>query len=128
MPEQIPDGLQPLTTFRFDAGAAKFATDDMELQIDALETRIERVVDKCKIGDQGFPVIGAILNLTHNQEELELLARGLLKVAKLVGPLDDLKKRQQVLELARENPTWFAWAFGDFNQSVDEAIEQILES
>lgn len=114
----------PINSFRFNASSASFAKAEIELQIEALEVRIETIVKKFTV--EGNPILGLILQLTHNQEELVGLSKGLGRLAELIGPYDELQQRKQLLDIAEKDPNWLAWAFGDFNQEIDDALNKFL--
>jgi hypothetical protein len=126
---QIPNSSNnkgPITSFKFNTNSASFARKEIDLQIEALEIRIDNIIKKFTV--DGNPIIAALLTLTHNQEELLGLSKGLGRVADLIGPLDELLKRKEVIELAEKDPTWLAWAFGDFDNQVDEAIDKFFDN
>jgi hypothetical protein len=126
---QQPDNranIGPITSFQFNSNSAGFAKKELELQIEALQIRIENIVSRFTIDNN--PVIAVLLNLTHNKEELLGLSKGLGRVAELIGPLDELIKRKEVIDLAEKDPSWLAWAFGNFDTQVDEAIDKFLSN
>lgn len=129
MTNQQPDNrsnIGPITSFQFNSTSAAFAKKELELQIEALQIRIDNIISRFTI--DGNPVIGIILNLTHNKEELLGLSKGLGRVAELIGPLDELMKRKEVIDLAEKDPSWLAWAFGNFDTQIDEAIDKFLSN
>jgi len=118
--------MGPITSFQFNSNSAAFAKKELELQIEALQIRIDNIVSRFTI--DGNQVIAIVLNLTHNKEELLGLSKGLGRVAELIGPLDELMKRKEVIDLAEKDPSWLAWAFGNFDTQVDEAIDKFLSN
>ena len=119
-PEERPQGIQPVKRFKIDLDHALTAEGDINLQIEALEMRIQRFIDKCQV--RGAPIINHILNLTHDEEELARLGAGLQRVAGLVKTLDTLQDKKRVLEVAKQEPEWMAWAIGDFSDDVDNFL------
>lgn len=115
---------KPIQSFRFNTSSASFAKQEIDLQIEALELRIDNIVNKFTL--DGNPIIAPIVQISHNKEELIGLSKGLSRVAELLEPLDLLRKRKEILDLAESDPGWLAWAFGDFDQEVDEAISELL--
>lgn len=115
---------KPIDTFRFNASSASFAKKEIDLQIEALETRIDNIVNKFTL--DGNPIIVPIMHISHNKEELIGLSKGLSRVAELLEPLDVLRKRKEILDLAESDPSWLAWAFGDFDEEIDEALNKFL--
>lgn len=129
MTNQLPEdrtNIGPITSFKFDSNSAAFAKKELELQIEALQIRIDNIISRFTV--DGNPVIAVLLNLTHNKEELLGLSKGLGRVAELIGPLDELVKRKEVIDLAEKDPSWLAWAFGNFDNQVDEAIDKFLSN
>jgi hypothetical protein len=122
--ERLPN--TPINSFKFNSSSASFAKAEVELQIEALETRIDNIVKKFTV--EGNPVLGLILQLTHNKEELAGLSKGLGRLADIIGPYDELQQRKQLLEIAEKDPNWLAWAFGDFDQEIDEAIVKLFST
>jgi hypothetical protein len=120
------DEKYTVSSFRFNPNAGIFAKNEIDLQIEALKMRIENIVNKFPL--KGMPVIEMILSISHDKEELIGLSKGLGRVAELVGPLEQLEKRREVLDIAESDPNWLAWAFGDFDSEVDEAINNILST
>jgi len=114
----------PINSFRFNSSSASFARAEVELQLEALEIRIENIVKKFTI--EGNPILGLILQLTHDQEELAGLAKGLGRLADLIGPYDELQQRKQLLDIAEKDPNWLAWAFGDFDEEINETIKKFF--
>lgn len=109
--------------FRFTARNIPAAEKELELRINALDARIEKIVHKVSVG--GGPILHPILNASRSRTELELLGKALLRVAPLVEELDDLRKRLGVLELAKSDPKWLAWAFGDFGEELDAFLNEV---
>lgn len=125
-PEKRPTGISPINRFTFSVSAVSVAQKDTQLQIEALEERIQTII-KAKGIINDMPILSHILSMTRDQETLKGLAKGLDRVADLVGPLDELKSKKAVLELAETNPEWFAWAFGDFDEPIEKLINSIRE-
>lgn len=120
--ERLPN--TPIDSFKFSSSSASFAKAEIELQLEALEIRIDNIVKKFTV--EGNPVLGLILQLTHNKEELAGLSKGLGRLADLIGPYDELQQRKQLLDIAEKDPNWLAWAFGDFDHEIDEALNKLL--
>lgn len=123
-PEAIPTGLEPPTVFRFNTSNISGTKREIDLQTEAYAERIKRISDKCIIAEH-YPVIPQILNLSRDPEELKRLAKGLNRVAEIISEYDELQKRATVLEVAEKDPSWLAWAFGDF-EPQDIVIEDFL--
>lgn len=128
-PEQKPQDLAPVRKFVFSLDAAKGAKEDLGLQLEAAEQRLQAIIDKCAVtmNGQPFPLIDKILTLTHDPDELKVLAKGLERVASFIADLDDLQQKAKILELIDKDPSWLTWAFGDFEDEIEKGL-QSLES
>ena len=128
-PEERPLNAKPLDSFTFSTAALDHSADDIELQLEAVEIKINRLVDKFPITIDGrpFPVIQKIIELCQDEQELLGVAKALERVAGYVPLLDTLKRQRDVIEYAKSNPSWCAWAFGDFDKEID-AIEAEVSS
>lgn len=113
-------------SFKFSLDAAAEAEHDLDLQIEALETKIARITDKATI--KGHPLITMILQLTQDKEELSILGEGLKRVAVYVTELTDLKQRKGMLEVARSNPDWLFLTFGDLSSEIDQFVATLEET
>lgn len=122
-PEALPDNLNPISKFTFNAALAADAKAGNEALIEAMNNRIDKIIQAFTVSD--IPVIRGILSVSHDKEELKGLAKGLDRVADLIGVLDQLELRQKILEYAEEDPTWFASAFADLESVVDE-VERVI--
>lgn len=129
-PEEKPKEVKPVETFVFSTAAISHSKEDTNLQIEALETRINKLVDKYGLTVNGhpFPVIEHILKISHDETELVGVGRALERVASLIGQLDELHDQRRAIELAEEKPEWFAWAFADLSSDVEHGISGILNT
>lgn len=115
-PERKPN-LGNIDRFTFSLANVDSAEQDLTLQVQAYEDRIQKLVDHATV--QEIPILKHILGLTHDEDELTLLGTALLRVAPLVKTYDELSEKRNLLKVARENPSWVAWAFGDFESDFD---------
>lgn len=115
----------PIKSFRFNSASASFAKKEVDLQLEALEIRIDNIIKKFTI--DGNPILGIILQMTHNQEELKGLSKGLGRLSELIGPYEELQKRKEIIDIAEKDPSWLAWAFGDFDSEIDDALNRFLD-
>src|SRR4051812_8331971 len=106
-----------LEGFRFSFDRIKEAEHDLDLQISALEAHIDKYVRKIEL--DGHPIVAYILQLTHKEEDLTKLSEALKRIAPYVSKLDDLNRRKNVFDLATKDPSWMAWAFGDFTNELE---------
>ena len=128
-PEVKPEGVGSMESFKFSLAASDHAREDVGLRIEALETRLRRIEDKCMVTIQGqkAPLLANILGLNRNKAELKALAAGLDRAADLVEELDKLKAQEGVLEMAKADPNFFAWAFSDFDHAIND-IDNYLKN
>ena len=49
----------------------------------------------------------------------------LKRVSKIIEAHDEVQKRVQILEFAKENPEWMKWAFADLASNVESAVETL---
>lgn len=124
-PESKPDTTD-IQNFTFSLRNVDYAENDLELQAQAFEDRISKIVEHATVND--IRIVGSILGLTHNANELTMIGRALERVAPLIETLDEIRQKQALLALAKANPSWVAWAFGDFEREIDAAIERLDQS
>ena len=77
-----------INTFMFSVERAKEARRDVDLRVDALESRLDNISNKVRLGD--MPIITMILQISHDPNDLEALGNALVRVSKIVEPLDIL--------------------------------------
>lgn len=106
--------------FRFTLSRATEAERDLDLQIAALDSHIDKVNRTIEVN--GIPLITAILGLTHDEKELNRIADALKLIAPYVSKLDKLNLRKKVFNLAREDAFWLESAFGDIDGELDKLI------
>lgn len=116
-PERRPRDVAPLTKFWFAPHRLDNTLQDIELQLEALETRISNIVTKCDV--QGTPVLAALLRLTHDPADFQLVARCLTKLAEIMPEYDRLEARRNFVDHVANDPGWVASAFGDFSDEID---------
>lgn len=110
--------MDQVPSFKFSFARTKEAEKDIDLQINAIETFLDKITRGVEIN--GHPVVGYILQLTHEEPDLKRLGEALIKVAPHIKKLDDLKRRKDLFELAAKEPHWLQWAFGDFEAELDQ--------
>lgn len=109
--------------FWFTLARVTEADKDLDLQISALESRMDKLVKATELN--GIPILGHILGLSHDREELQRLAKAIDRVAPLIERHDKLKAHKAVLETAKNEPNFMAWAFGEFTQELDVFTKEI---
>lgn len=120
MPEEPEDAK--MQRFLFDADLGDAAGEDIQLRISALEERLNRIVKRATVKD--VPVLQSILNLSTDPDELEVLGKALVRVAEILPELEELQKRQSVIDTVKEHPEWLAATFADFSSDIDEFIDR----
>lgn len=113
---------EELRRFLFDLNLGDTAGQDLQLRVDALEERLNRIVQRATLKD--IPVLQSILNLSTDTDELEVLGKALLRVSELLPELEELRKRQNVIDTVQEHPEWLAATFADFSSDIDEFIDR----
>lgn len=126
MPEQdhsqypeIKPPVQELTTFSFNPLLAQEERQRLERHSEALQERIDRIVKRVRIGSREIPLLGAILDLTNEKDDLLLLSRALQGVAPLLEEYNDIREKLDALEFIEGNVPFLASVFGDFSSAVD---------
>lgn len=117
-------GSFPMKTFNFNLDASLETKKEIKSQLSTVNDRIEKIVDHFQIDD--FPVVQVILNMTHDKETLKGVAKALDRVADLIEIKDSLQSKLKIIEHAEKDPSWFASTFGDFADSIEQDIQQIL--
>jgi hypothetical protein len=125
-PEKIPEGLSSIDTFPFSVKAGKLAKKDIESQLDAVNARIDKIVDHFIFSDT--PILMFILRLTDKKADLKKLSKALDRVADLVEIQSDLNSRLSVLKVLESDPNWFATTFSDYSDEIDRDISFIIDN
>ena len=108
--------------FVFSFERALEAKKDINLRIDALESRLDNIARKVTINDH--PVIPMILSVSHDEEELTNLGNAILRIAQIIQPLDELRAQKSMIDLAEKNPNTFVGMFGDFSTELDDFLSE----
>jgi hypothetical protein len=89
--------------------------------------RIEtKIVDHFTIGDT--PILRFILNMDPTRDDLKKLSKALDRLADIVETYESLATKLSVIKAAESDPNWFALAFGDFENEIDEDIEKFFNA
>jgi hypothetical protein len=64
--------------------------------------------------------------MTHDKETLKGLSKALDRVADLIEIKDNLHSKLKIIEHAEKDPSWFASTFGDFSDSIDKDLQNLL--
>lgn len=114
----------PITSFTFSMETANKSKEEIFTKVKSLSDRIDKIVNQFTIDD--MPILKPILNITHSKNDLKRLAKALDRVADIIEVHDALEGKLKVLELAQNEPHWFAAAFGDFEKDIDSAIDKLI--
>lgn len=102
----------------------KATKNDLQHQADNLKERIDKIIDHFTVND--VPILKLILNVAEDRDDLKKLSKALDRLADLNEHYLSLVKKLNVIEQAETDPNWFALAFGDFEQDVDSALNNLF--
>ncbi len=122
-PEKVPQSA-PIKNFYFSLDAAADSKTEIKNQISMLEERIEKIIQHFTVDD--MPIIRFILNMTHDKEIIKGISKALDRVSDLVEHHDNLSSKLKVIEHAEQDPSWFAYTFGDFSSNIDSDISSLF--
>lgn len=127
-PEQIPNGLDAVyDNFKFSFSMVNDTFKELQEHHSNLDARISQIVDSEKFFINGFPVLKNILFLSPKKNDLKKLSKALDRLADLVEAFDSIESKINLIETVRQDPHWFAWAFGDFSNEIPNDINIISE-
>lgn len=115
---------QTYDKFPFSAKASLEVQSELQSQLQNLNDRIEKIVSNVLVGD--MPLIRFVLQTSHDKIELKKFAKAVDRIADLIEGVDQLESKLKIIELAQKDPQWFALAFGDFSQEIDNDIGKIF--
>jgi hypothetical protein len=110
--------------FTFSMKLAAETGRDISKKVETLNERIDKIADAFMIND--MPIIKAILSVTRSKSDLKKLAKALERLSDIIELHDSLKNRLTVIETVQNDPQWFVSSFADFEQDIEETIEQII--
>jgi hypothetical protein len=122
-PEIVPE-VSTVDKFTFSLKASKPLKKQMQSELEYLQARIEKISEAVLVGD--LPIVRFILQASHDRKELKKLAKAIDRVADLIEVQDKLQSKLTVIEIAEKDPNWFALAFGDFSDQIDNDILSIF--
>lgn len=125
-PEKIPEGLSSIDKFPFSISAGKSAKKDIQLQLDNINNRIDKIVDHFIFSD--VPILMFILRATNQKSDLKKLAKAIDRIADLVEMQSDLNQRLSVINILESDPTWFTSTFSDYSDEIDRDISYIIDN
>lgn len=111
-------------TFQFSKRVASDTLKEINQELEALDDRIFRLIDRVKFAEteigKEVPILAHILRLGATQEELVLLGNVLVRIAPLVARSEELNKRKDIIQFAIDSPNIFAATFADFSSSFNQ--------
>lgn len=118
--------MSNINKFNFSFEMASKAKKQLEDDTFILKQRIDKIVDHFTIGDT--PILRFILNMDPTRDDLKKLAKALDRLADIVETYESLVTKLSVIKAAESDPNWFALAFGDFENEIDEDIEKFFNA
>jgi hypothetical protein len=125
-PEKIPEGISSIDTFPFSIKAGKSAKNEIENQLNAINDRIDKIVDHFVFSD--IPILMYVLKATRQKSDLKKMAKAIDRLADLVQAQDDLSSRLNVINTLEADPTWFASTFSDYSDEIDRDLSFIIDN
>jgi len=122
-PESIPK-VNSYDKFPFSAKASLSVQSELQSQLETLNERIDKISSNVIVGD--MPLVKFVLQTSHNKNELKKFAKAVDRIADLIEAVDQLEAKLKIIETAQKDPEWFAFAFGDFSQEIDDDLSEIF--
>ena len=117
----MPEGLK---SFKFSFDMVKKSKDEIQSEAENLKERIDKIVEHFSVND--VPILKFILNVTESRDDLKKLSKAIDRLADLTEHYNNLTRKLNVIEQAEMDPNWFALAFGDFQQDIDQALDSMF--
>ena len=111
------------SNFKFSLDRASEAERDIQLQCQAAELRLEKIIRKIQLADH--PVIAMLLSVSRDPDELRKVGEALIRVADIIGPLDELRSQISMITYAKEHPDKLKFMFGNFEDDVESLIQSV---
>jgi archaellum component FlaC len=125
-PEKIPTSNNSLDKFTFSLNASKSLLKELENELESLDSRIDRISNDVLVG--GLPIIRFILQSSHDKKELKILAKAVNRIADIIEQRDKVDSKITIIQTAEKDPEWFALAFGDFSQEIENDISTLINN
>lgn len=122
-PEKIPEGISSIDKFPFSIKAGKSVKNDLQSQLNQIESRIDKIIDHFIFQD--IPIVMYILKATRDKNDLKKLSKAIDRIADLVHAQDDISSRLSVINILEADPTWFASTFSDYSDEIDRDLNFI---
>lgn len=117
--------LDVIKKFNFSFDMVNKTKTDIKQQHDIIKERIDKIINHFTVDD--VPILSYILHVTNSRSELKKLSKAIDRLADLVDTSNILSNKLKVIETAESDPNWFASAFGDFDQEIDNALENLFK-
>ncbi len=116
--------MSNIDRFNFSFEMASKAKKQLEDESSVLKQRIDKIVDHFTIQDT--PILRFILNMDPTRDDLKKLSKALDRLADIVEVYESIVTKLSVIKAAESDPNWFALAFGDFENEIEQDIENFL--
>lgn len=117
-----------LNNFNFSFSYAQNTRKELQEIHSSLNDRISNIVDSEKFFINGFPVIKNLVHLNPSKSDLKRLSKALDRLGDLMEAFQEIDKKLTTMTTLSEDPSWFAWACGDFAQEIDQGLESLLNN
>lgn len=124
--EEGPLGLDSFT-FSFEQG--KSAQQDLELRMNAIQTRIDKISNRVVVKDVRVvdQFMSQLLTLDPSSEEVILIGKAIARIGELLPELKSLRRRHSVVTASLEDPSWLVAAFGDFTGNFPNDLPEDID-
>lgn len=123
-PEQLP--TETTNNFLFSFSSVSKAQTEIQKEFDALNERIQAIVESDKFHVQNFPVLRNIIALQPDKAELKKLAKALDRLGDLMDAYATLNARLNMVKMMQEHPTWFTSTFTDYEGEIDRSLDKFF--
>lgn len=123
-PEKIPSNI--INSFNFSFSNVTKNQQEVEKELDNILERINKIIDSEKFYISGVPVLRSIYHLSPTKSDLKKLAKACDRLADILSVLNDLQSKMTVIKMAKDNPNWLTFAFGDFQEEIDRDINSLF--
>lgn len=123
-PEQLP--TETTNNFLFSFSSVSKAQTEIQKEFDALNERIQAIVESDKFHVQNFPVLRNIVALQPDKTELKKLSKALDRLGDLMEAYTTLNARLNMVKMMQEHPTWFTSTFTDYEGEIDRSLDKFF--
>jgi hypothetical protein len=123
VPEKKENKVEAIGSFKFSSDIGGKTVPQLEMQVEALQNRIDTLSTKTAINGPHGPigVLNSIIDLCGDDEYEVLipLGRALERVASILPELDEARSKLEAARYLMKNPEWVASVFGDFSTELE---------